>query len=417
MLNKKQTDHLAIFFLEELESIIRFRVEFHVSDYLTYPPDEDVSNWGIEPKVDLWMRINSPFSEQVNLPRTFFFKSLKETENLLSQALQLDERADELARKGEARPVYDMSHLIAQNPKQEFLLEDITNQIKVGLVQFTSSLFIKVNKLTEKDIKCWVIDSMINHLDNRLLNIKHSFLQGNVSSNVPFQISDKLIQVLHCCEQKEMLDDFTSTYSTEQKLKYPILKFLLEKLESLKKELKTIYPKDLTTIAINEKTEGNKYFRWLGWEYYYLVKYYAQKASDNSTIGIDFPDFVNLLAGKKLKEGQLEWYGSKSILNAFFKDLHLLPEYIEKDTAHPIIEPFRKSLNINEVFYLPNTDPKHQSKAFSLPINAKDISGRDVKNQQIFESKQENVVVKSADGNKLKSHQRLVLELLGIDLP
>ena len=63
MLNKKQTDHLALFFLEELESIIRFRVEFHVSDYLTYPPDEDVSNWGIEPEVDLWMRINSPFSK------------------------------------------------------------------------------------------------------------------------------------------------------------------------------------------------------------------------------------------------------------------------------------------------------------------------------------------------------------------
>ena len=234
---------------------------------------------------------------------------------------------------------------------------------------------------------------------------------------IPFHISDKWIQVLHCCEQNEMLDDCTSTYSTEQKLKYSILKFLLEKLESLKEELKTIYPKNLTTIPIKEKNEGNKYFRWLGWEYYYLVKYYAHKATDNSIIGIDFPDFVNLLTGKKLKEGQLEWYGSKSVLNAFFKDLHLLPEYLEKDRAHPIIAPIRKSLNIHEVFYLPNTDPKHQSKAFSLPINPKDISGRDVKNQQIFEPKKENVVVKSVNGNKLKPHQRLVLELLGIDLP
>ena len=417
MLNKKQTDHLTLFFLEELESVLRFKVGFHISDYLTYPPNEDVSYWGIEPEVGLRMDIESPFSQQVDLWPAFLLHSTRETENLLRQALQLDERAETLVRKGEARPEYYMSHLIAQNNKQEFQLENITNQIKVGLVQYTSSLFTKVNKLTEKETKGWVINSMTNHLDNRILDIKHSFLQVNASFNVPFHISDKLIQVLHCCEQNEMLDDCTSTYSTEQKLKYSILKFLLEKLESLKEELKTIYPKNLTTIPIKEKNEGNKYFRWLGWEYYYLVKYYAHKATDNSIIGIDFPDFVNLLTGKKLKEGQLEWYGSKSVLNAFLKDLHLLPEYLEKDRAHPIIAPIRKSLNIHEVFYLPNTDPKHQSKAFSLPINPKDISGRDVKNQQIFESKKENVVVKSVNGNKLKPHQRLVLELLGIDLP
>ena len=417
MLNKKQTDHLALFFLEELESIIRFKIEFHISDYLTYPPEEDVSYWGIEPELDLLMHIDSAFTKKVYIKAAFLFNSVKETENLLSQALKLDARADTLVKKGGVRPEYSMSHLVAQNIKQEFQLENITNDIKIGLIQYISSLFTKVNKLTEKEIKCWVIDSMTNHLDKRILDIKHSFLQGNVSSNVPFLISDELIQVVHCCVQKQKLESITSTYSTEQDLKSSCLQFLIERLESFKKDLNVIYPNDLPTLSVSKDVKGNKYFKWLGWENYFLIQYYTQKASDNATEGIDYPDFVRLLSGKELKDGKTEWYGSKSVLNAFFKDLHLFPEYLEKEEAQPIIEPTRKSLNIHEVFYLPNTDPKHQSKAFSLPINPKDISGRDVKNQQIFKPKGENVVVKGANVNKLKSHQRLVLELLGIDLP
>lgn len=417
MLNKKQIDDLAHFFLQELEAVLGFKVDFTIDDYLTFPPDEDISFGGIVPKIDVMMSIKTPSSTPKRLYPGFRLISDGETLNLISTVLNLDRRGETLVNAGYEKPNYEMDHLLGDETNEAYEIAGLISGIQLGITQFFSQVIDKVSKLGNKEVKKAIIEALIHHIEQRVVGIKNSLLTDLTHISVPFDISNDIILVIHCCEEKLNLDNVSSSISTRNAINVICLKHLLERLEALKTDLGLIYPKDIPTLSVSEDVTGNKYFNWLGWENYFLIQCYIEKYSDKTTAGIDFPDFVKLLAGRKYKEGKLEWYGSKSVLNAFFKDLHLLPQYLEKEKAHPIIDPIRKSLNIHEVFYLPNTDPKQQSKAFFLPINPKDISGRDVRNQQIFEPKKENVVVKTIDGTKHKSHQCLVLDLLGITLP
>ena len=412
MLNQKQIKDLTLFFLEELESKISFEVKFSIQDPISFPPEDSVFYYGMDERVFLSFGTKSNSSYDARIFPGFFKGSTEETKALIYHILELEERASKCLAKGYNKPIYDVSWLYLKGV-QEFDPSNLLIGIGAEFTSRISELFGQLNNLEKGDIQKGILDAVKSHVKKRLIEIKHELNAPQQSCS--FQIDEKVVLAYHVCKEDANIEGAHYLAGTRSSLELECFRIISSVLNSFLDDLDTLYPTNLITLSKPLNAGRNKHFKWKSWTHHYLIQYYCNRATENGLFDVGLPDFVNLLSGAEHKPQTLQWTGSKAVLSAILRDLHLGCNYdIEGVVMHPILTPLQKLMKLQGLFAQLNDDPTSSDPRIEVPIKSHTSSGHDIRNQQIFENSKSSVVMKSIHQEKLKPHHKLVYDLLGI---
>lgn len=412
MLNKKQINDLTFYFLEEIESIISFTVEFSIQDALNFPPEESVFYSSMEENVTLLFHTRSRNNYGKLVFPGFFRESIEETEELLYHVLGLNERVKGCVERGYNRPVYDVSQLISSN-EDEFMELLLLVGIREIFKEELSKLYGQLRKLEESEFKSSILDSIKSHAKRRLTNIKHELTDPSQSCS--FKIDEKVIHAFHLCKEKTEIKGHPYLGHTKSALENACFRFVAAELDDFLSDINTLYPSDQISLTESLPAGNNNHFKWHSWAHHYLIQYYCNRAAENGLFDVDLPDFVNLLSGAEHKPQALQWTGSKAVLSAIFRDLHLGCNHnVEGLDVNPLVAPRQKLMKLQGIFAQLNDDPKSNDSRLEVPIHSQTSGGHDILNQQIFRSSGERVILRSIPQKRRKPHHKLVSDLLGI---
>ena len=412
MLNQKQIKDLTLFFLEELESKISFEVKFSIQDAISFPPDESVFYYGMDERVFLSFGTKSNNSYDTRIFPGFFKGSTEETEALIYHILELEERASKCLEKGYNKPIYDVSWLYFKGV-QEFYPPYLLKGIGKEFTSRISELFGQLNNLEKGDIQKGILDAVKSHVKKRLIEIKHELNAPQQSCS--FQIDEKVVLAYHVCNEAANIEDAHYLAGTRSRLELECFRTISSVLNSFLDDLDSLYPTNLITLSKPLNAGRNKHFKWKSWTHHYLIQHYCNRATENGLFDVGLPDFVNLLSGAEHKPQTLQWTGSKAVLSAILRDLHLgYTQEIKDQNVNSIVTPLQKVMRLEGLFAQLNDDPKSSDSRLEVPIKSQTSSGKDIQNQQLLESAGVGVRIKAIPQDKLKPHQELILDLLGI---
>ena len=412
MLNQKQITDLTLYFLEEIQSIISFKVTFSIQDSLNFPPEESIFFAHIEPMVNVWFSTTSRNSLDSRVFLGLYKESEEKTKELIHHVLDLEERAKRHVDKGYDKPVYDISQLTSSQGEEfseSLLLVSIQSRFK----EHVSKLYSQLEKLEDSEFKSGILDAIESHVRKQLVKIKHELTDSGQSCS--FQIDDKVIHAIHLCIEDADIKGHHYLRTTRSTLEQACFVLISKALKDFLEDLNTLYPNSLVTKTDSSPTGNNDHFKWNSWSHQYLIQYYCNGAAAKGLDDVDLPDFVNLLSGAEHKPQTLQWTGSKSVLSAIFRDLHLgSGNEVVDVNVHPILSPLQKVMKLQGLFAQTNDDPKSSDSRLEIPIHSQTSSGKDILNQQLFETAGAGVKMKAIPHERLKPHHKLVLDLLGI---
>lgn len=413
MLNQKQITDLTLYFLEEIESIISFKVEFSIQDSLSLPPEESIFFAYVEPLVTLSFSTTSRNSYDSLVFPGFYKGSEEETKELIQHVLGLEERAKKHADKGYGKPVYDISQFTSSQGEfsEALLLVSIQSRFK----EHVSKLYSQLQRLESSEFKSGILDAIKSHVQKQLVKIKHELTVPGQSCS--FQIDDKVIHAIHVCKEDADIKGHHYLRATRSTLEQACFVFISKVLTGFLEDLNTLYPSGLISLSKPVKKGTNQHFKWHSWAHHYLIQYYCNRAAENGLFDVDLPDFVNLLSGAEHKPEALQWTGSKAVLAAIFRDLHLGCNHnVVGLDVNPLLTPRQKLMKLQGLFAQLNDDPKSSDSRMEVPINSQTSGGHDILNQQIFRSSGEKVILRSIPQKRRKPHHKLVSDLLGISV-
>ena len=412
MLNQKQINDLTYYFLEEIESMISFSVGFSIDDALNFPPEESILYSNLAQSVTLLFHTKSRNSYGKLVFPGFFRGSVEETKEIISHVLSLDDRAKACAERGYNTPGYNVSHVISKN-QSEFtgllLLVSIRERFKEEL----SKLYGQLSNLEESEFKTSILDSIKSHAKRSLTNIKHELTDPSQSCS--FKIDEKVIHAFHLCKEKTDIKGHPYLGHTKSALEKACFRFISAELDDFLSDINTLYPSNQISLTKSSPPGSNNHFKWNSWAHHYLIRYYCNCAAAKGLDDVDLPDFVKLLAGANHKPQKFQWTGSKAVLSAIFRDLHLGYFYeIEEIDVNPVVTPLKRAMKFEGLFAQLNDDPKSNDRRLEIPIHSQTSSGKDILNQQLFESYKKGIRIQEKYQEKIKPHHVLVLDLLGI---
>lgn len=412
MFNQKQINDLTFYFLDEIESIISFSVEFSIEDALNYPPEESIFYSNIGQSVTLLFRTKSINSYERLVFPGFFRGSVEETKELIHQVLSLDDRAKACAERGFNTHGYNISQVVSNN-ESEFTGLLLLVSIREIFKEELSKLYGQLSKLEESAFKTNILDSVKFHVKKSLTKIKHQITDPSQSCS--FKIDEKVIHAFHLCKEKTDIKGHPYLGLTKTTLENACFKFISTELNEFLEDLNILYPSSLITKKDSSPAGSNDHFKWNSWDHHYLIQYYCNRASAKGLYDTNLPDFVNLLSGTIHKPQKLQWTTSKAVLSAIFRDIHLGYYYeIEGIDVNPIVTPQKKVMKLEGLFAQLNDDPKSNDSRLEIPIHSQTSSGKDILNQQLFESHKKGIRIQGKYQEKVKPHHELVLDLLGI---
>ena len=140
-----------------------------------------------------------------------------------------------------------------------------------------------------------------------------------------------------------------------------------------------------------------------------MIQYYCNGAAAKGLHDVDLPDFVKLLSGASHKPQKLQWTSSKAILSAIFRDIHLGYTYeVEGIDVNPVVTPLKKVMKFEGLFAQLNDDPKSNDGRLEIPIHSQTSSGKDILNQQLFESDKNSRKISREDKTTSRSGIRVI---------
>lgn len=412
MLNEKQIADLTLYFLEEIESIISFKVKFSIQDSLNFPPEESIFYTSMEKMVTLSFFTTSRNSYARLVFPGLYKGSEEETKELIHHVLDLEERVKRHADKGYGKPVYNISQLTSSQGEEfseSLLLVSIQSRFK----EHVSKLYSQLEKLEDSEFKSGILDAIKSHVHKQLVKIKHELTDPGQSCS--FQIDDKVIHTIHVCKEDADIKGHHYLRTTRSTLEQACFVLISKVLTDFLEDLMTLYPNGLISLSKPVNAGTNQHFKWHSWAHHYLIQYYCNRTAENGLDDVDLPDFVNLLSGADHKPQTLQWTGSKAVLLAIFRDLHLgCSNEVAGVDVHPILTPLQAVMKLKGLFAQLNDDPKSSDSRIEIPIHSQTSSGKDILNQQLFEAAGAGVKMKTIPHERLKPHHKLVLDLLGI---